>query len=42
MRPVIGITRWRSQHPCTWVCLTQAVPILVLGFVFAIALARIL
>jgi hypothetical protein len=35
-----GLSRLRTQRPGVWVWLTQAAPLLVLGFAAAIAVAR--
>jgi hypothetical protein len=42
MRPDVGSASWRTRRPFAWLCLTQAAPILVIGFLAAILLARVL
>lgn len=35
-----GIKRWKDERPSAWAWLTQAAPLLVIGFAAAIAIAR--
>ena len=37
--PVAGIRRWKDERPSAWAWLTQATPLLVIGFAAAIAIA---